>query len=43
MTLTFRWFPLEQLPDLRLFPVFLAKGLQRIPETIHHVVNRDER
>ena len=40
--LIFRWFPLDALSSLRLYPTFLREGLRSLPETIQHVVHRDE-
>lgn len=40
--LIFQWFPLSELPALRLYPAFLRMGLQALPEHIQHVVTRDD-
>lgn len=42
IALEFRWFPLEELPELVLYPTFLRHGLQELPSTIQHVVQRNE-
>ena len=36
--LTFRWFPLDALPEERLVPPFLRTGLRRLPHVPQHVV-----
>lgn len=38
----YQWFPLSEIGEVNLYPVFLRTGLQNIPTTIQHVVN-DER
>jgi len=40
--LIFQWFPLSELPTLRLYPQFLRAGLQALPDHIQHVVTRDD-
>ena len=40
--LIFQWFPLSDLPALRLYPLFLRTGLQAPPEHTQHVVTRDD-
>lgn len=44
MKLTFRWFPrqMEVLSNLPLLPSFLPTALQELPESVQHVVHRDE-
>ena len=38
--LVFQWLPLAQLAELTLYPRFLCHALQRLPETVQHVVHR---
>lgn len=42
LALTFRWLPLDALGRERIEPTFLRTRLQRLPEGIEHVVERDE-
>jgi ADP-ribose pyrophosphatase YjhB (NUDIX family) len=42
LRLVFRWFPLEGLEEVRLYPTFLRRGLQALPETTQHIVHTDE-
>lgn len=37
--LLFRWFPIETLPDVRLFPTFLRAGLRALPLHPAHIVH----
>jgi len=37
----FRWFGLEEAPELPIVPGFLREGLGALPETTEHVVYRD--
>lgn len=39
--LIYRWFPLQDLPGLRLFPTFLKEKLQCLPERPEHVIHLD--
>jgi ADP-ribose pyrophosphatase YjhB (NUDIX family) len=39
--LFFQWFPLEALPAMRVYPTFLASGLQNLPASPLHVVHND--
>ena len=39
--LVFRWFPVDRLPEVRLYPTFLRDALQNLPDHIEHVVHRD--
>ena len=41
VTLRFRWFPLSELENINLRPIFLRKGLQNIPKNTEHVIWRD--
>lgn len=40
--LLFQWFPLEALPEMRVYPSFLADGLRNLPASPQHVVHTDE-
>ena len=40
-TLTFRWFPLARLSEVRLFPSFLRRALRAPPTETQHIVHRD--
>ncbi|TCP59444.1 ADP-ribose pyrophosphatase YjhB (NUDIX family) [Tumebacillus sp. BK434] len=40
--LIYKWFRLEDLPGLRLFPTFLKTKLQDLPAQAEHVIHRDE-
>lgn len=40
--LTFKWFPLDHLDDLKLVPSFLQSSLRRLPDTVKHVVHATE-
>jgi 8-oxo-dGTP pyrophosphatase MutT (NUDIX family) len=35
-----RWFPIDGLRAVELFPVFLRTGLAALPTTLEHVVER---
>ena len=39
--LIFRWFPLDELSTLVLYPRFLRKGLLELPHTPTHLIHRD--
>ena len=39
--LTFRWFPVADLEDVRLFPTYFRHALRELPTTPVHVVHRD--
>jgi hypothetical protein len=39
--LVFQWFPLDELPSMRVYPSFLADGLRELPVTLQHVVHVD--
>ncbi len=41
LTLIFRWFPLDTLETLPLYPTFLRDALLALPEQIIHLVHRD--
>ncbi|ASS75131.1 hypothetical protein CIG75_09160 [Tumebacillus algifaecis] len=40
--LIYKWFRLDELPSLRLFPAFLKEKLQQLPAHIEHIVFTDE-
>ena len=37
-TYAFRWFPVDELTRVRLFPAFLRTALHRLPRTLRHLV-----
>lgn len=39
--LIFRWYPLDKLADLPLYPVFLKRTLTNIKEGIEHIIERE--
>lgn len=39
----FKWFPLEEIPDMEIFPSFLLTGLQSLPDCVQHIVHEDTR
>lgn len=41
VTITFRWFRLDELGDLELYPTFLKEGLLSLPPTTQHIVHTD--
>jgi 8-oxo-dGTP pyrophosphatase MutT (NUDIX family) len=41
--LIFRWFPVADLAELPLYPVFLRNALRSVPDTIQHIVVQDNR
>lgn len=41
VTLRFRWFPLSELENINLRPIFLRKALQKIPAQTEHIVWHD--
>lgn len=41
LALLFRWFPVDSLADIRLFPSFLKEGLRNPPLHPQHVVHTD--
>jgi hypothetical protein len=43
LPLIFRWFPVADLAELPLYPVFLRNALRSVPDTIQHIVVRDNR
>jgi ADP-ribose pyrophosphatase YjhB (NUDIX family) len=38
LRIAFRWFPLEALSDVRVYPTFLREGLKALPAHITHIV-----
>jgi ADP-ribose pyrophosphatase YjhB (NUDIX family) len=40
--LIYKWFRLEDLPGLRIYPTFLKERLQQLPPTPLHLVHVDE-
>jgi ADP-ribose pyrophosphatase YjhB (NUDIX family) len=41
LRLLFRWFPIDGLHKVRLYPTFLRDALQDLPEHVVHVVHHD--
>jgi ADP-ribose pyrophosphatase YjhB (NUDIX family) len=39
--LIFKWFPLEDLSNVKLVPTFLRSSLQRLPTCVEHVVHAE--
>ncbi|HYM22338.1 MAG TPA: NUDIX hydrolase [Vicinamibacterales bacterium] len=39
--LIFRWFPIDTLSAVRLYPSFLQTGLGALPDSISHIVQND--
>lgn len=39
MPLTFRWFPVDGLSDITLYPIFLKEGLTALPSATEHVIH----
>lgn len=39
--LTFRWFPIDGLEEVRLFPTFLRKSLRDLPGRTRHLIHAD--
>ena len=39
--LTFQWFPLDDLDQLRVLPSFLSQALRELPSEARHVVHSD--
>lgn len=37
----FRWFPLDQLPAITLYPTFLTTSVRNLPDHIQHIIVRD--
>jgi ADP-ribose pyrophosphatase YjhB (NUDIX family) len=41
LRLVFRWFALDALQNVRLYPTFLRDALQDLPDHVEHVVHHD--
>ena len=41
LTLIFRWFPVDQLEEVRLYPSFLRTALADLPRSPAHVIHTD--
>ena len=41
MRLIFRWFPVQGLPDVHLYPTYLRGALQNLPDHTEHVIHHD--
>ena len=41
LTFALRWFPLEALDDIPLYPTFLRAALRNLPASVQHIVHRD--
>ena len=41
--LLFRWFPVDGLEGVPLYPAFLRRGLRSLPATVTHVIDVDAR
>ena len=41
IALTFQWFTLDALEQLRVYPSFLPQALRELPSEARHVVHRD--
>ena len=39
VALTYKWFPTSELKDLSLYPSFLARELQSLPDTPRHILH----
>lgn len=42
ISLPFRWFPLDRLDQIRVYPTFLVQGLVNLPESPRHLIHWDE-
>ncbi|MFW9998582.1 MAG: NUDIX hydrolase [Candidatus Hodarchaeota archaeon] len=42
LRLIFKWVNINQLEELRLYPLFLRKSLKSIKEYPEHIINRDD-
>jgi len=40
LDLFFRWFPVDELETMRIYPSFLCTALRDIPQTVQHIVHR---
>lgn len=41
--IVFKWFPMEEVPDMEIFPSFLRTRLQSLPNSVQHIVHEDTR
>ena len=41
LKLIFRWYPVDDLDDLDLYPTFLKEKLKSLPDRTEHIVHRD--
>jgi hypothetical protein len=41
LRLIFKWHPLDELEKITLYPTFLRKGLNSIPQITEHIVHTD--
>jgi ADP-ribose pyrophosphatase YjhB (NUDIX family) len=41
LRLIFRWFPVDELEDVPLYPTFLRTALKALPASTQHVVHKD--
>lgn len=39
--LIFKWFEINDIDKLDIYPLFLKSHLKRLPDTIQHVINKD--
>ena len=42
LKILFKWFPIEQLEDLELYPSFLRTEIGNLPDHVEHIVHVDE-
>jgi len=42
LRLIFKWHPLDELEEIPLYPTFLRKGLNSIPQITEHIVHTDD-
>jgi hypothetical protein len=40
--LEFRWFPVERLAEVRLYPTIMRSALRALPATAQHLIHTDE-
>ncbi len=41
ITFALRWFPLDSLDNIPLYPTFLKAGLRNLPASVQHIVHTD--
>ena len=39
---TFKWYELNEITDLPIYPTFLRTGLQKIPDSTEHIIHHDQ-